>query len=76
MSELDIGSHVLELVLKDTVLGECMLIDPYIEEYTFSTTYLLAWKLQLTLFKAASSEVGRRRGNRRALGGNYSATLV
>ena len=63
MSALDTSSHILELVLQETVLGDCMEIEPDTHEYTFTVSYLLSWKLTLTLFKTASLELRTQYSN-------------
>ena len=57
MSAQDTCSHVLELVLQDTAIGECKVIEPNTQECTFATSYFLSWKLLLTLFTSASLEL-------------------
>ena len=54
MSTLDIGSQVAELVLQKTPMGECMLIEPDMDEYKFIMSYLLSWKLLLRMISTAS----------------------
>ena len=57
MSVLEASSEAVELILRSSVVGETMVIEPYIPEHGLTTAYLLTWRLLLTLFRAANSQV-------------------
>ncbi|XP_053561967.1 E3 ubiquitin-protein ligase listerin [Bombina bombina] len=57
MSVLAIQEDLIEKILEDVSVGEFIIIHPTKEEFCFVLGYLLTWKLILTFFKAASSQL-------------------
>ncbi|KAE8621680.1 hypothetical protein XENTR_v10004921 [Xenopus tropicalis] len=57
MSVLAIQEDLVESILKEIPVGEFAVIEPLKEEFCFVLGYLLTWKLILTFFKAASSQL-------------------
>ena len=54
---LDSGAVLMETLLGDVLIGECVTMEPGSETYHDTLTYLLCWRLYLAIFKAASPEV-------------------
>nr|DBA34456.1 TPA: hypothetical protein GDO54_002013 [Pyxicephalus adspersus] len=57
MSVLAVQEDLVENILRGIQVGEFAAIQPLKEEYCFVLGYLLTWKLILTFFKAASSQL-------------------
>lgn len=57
MTVLATQEDLLENVLECIPVGEFAVIQPLSEEFCLVLGYLLTWKLILTFFKAASSQV-------------------
>ncbi|XP_013385834.1 E3 ubiquitin-protein ligase listerin [Lingula anatina] len=57
LSILNTTTNVIDHILGDLKVGERMLIEPHIEEFTVAMGYLLSWKLILEFFKGATSEL-------------------
>ncbi|XP_041462561.1 E3 ubiquitin-protein ligase listerin-like [Lytechinus variegatus] len=54
---LDSSTAFMEALLQDIPVGECTIVEPGSEAYMQTSSYLLAWKLYLTIFRAATMEV-------------------
>lgn len=61
MSLLGTQEDLLENVLGCVPVGQIVTIKPLSEDFCYVLGYLLTWKLILTFFKAASSQVNRTR---------------
>ncbi|KAM4699688.1 E3 ubiquitin-protein ligase listerin [Discoglossus pictus] len=57
MSVLAIQEDLIERILEGFPVGEFVVIEPLKEEFCYVLGYLLTWKLILTFFKAASSQL-------------------
>ncbi|XP_056415439.1 E3 ubiquitin-protein ligase listerin [Hyla sarda] len=57
MSVLALQEDLVETILEGVQVGEFAIIQPLKEEFCFVLGYLLTWKLILTFFKAASSQL-------------------
>ncbi|XP_063812460.1 E3 ubiquitin-protein ligase listerin [Pseudophryne corroboree] len=57
MSVLAVQEDLVESLLEGIQVGEFAIIQPLKEEFCFVLGYLLTWKLILTFFKAASSQL-------------------
>ncbi|XP_075707339.1 E3 ubiquitin-protein ligase listerin [Rhinoderma darwinii] len=57
MSVLALQEDLVETILEGIQVGEFAIIQPLKEEFCFVLGYLLTWKLMLTFFKAASSQL-------------------
>lgn len=57
MSVLAFQEDLVETILEGIQVGEFAIIQPLKEEFCFVLGYLLTWKLILTFFKAASSQL-------------------
>lgn len=57
MSLLSTQEELLESVLGCVPVGQIVSIKPLSEDFCYVLGYLLTWKLILTFFKAASSQV-------------------
>ncbi|CAH1799497.1 unnamed protein product [Owenia fusiformis] len=56
MQILDTTSHAMQVILQGVKVGDCLQIDPHIEEYNYAIGYHLVWKLLLAFFKGATAE--------------------
>lgn len=54
---LDSSTAFMEALLHDIPVGECTVVETGSEAYMQTCSYLLAWRLYLTIFRAASMEV-------------------
>ncbi|KAI8498346.1 listerin E3 ubiquitin protein ligase 1 [Branchiostoma belcheri] len=54
---LEMTSTYVEVILAEVTVGECAVIQPGSEAHHFTMAYLLAWKLLLTFFRGANSEL-------------------
>ncbi|XP_066277345.1 E3 ubiquitin-protein ligase listerin-like isoform X3 [Branchiostoma lanceolatum] len=54
---LEMTSTYVEVILAEVTAGECAVIQPGSEAHHFTMAYLLAWKLLLTFFRGANSEL-------------------
>ena len=61
MSLLGTQEDLLENVLGCIPVGQIVTIKPLSEDFCYVLGYLLTWKLILTFFKAASSQVNKMR---------------
>ncbi|XP_078514506.1 E3 ubiquitin-protein ligase listerin isoform X2 [Lissotriton helveticus] len=57
MSVLATLEDLMDKILEDIPVGEFVLVQPSTEEFCYVLGYLLAWKLLLTFFKAASPQL-------------------
>ncbi|MEE6468105.1 hypothetical protein FKM82_008163 [Ascaphus truei] len=57
MSVLEIQEDLIDNILEGIPVGEFVIIQPHKEEFCFVLGYLLTWKLVLTFFKAAPSQL-------------------
>lgn len=61
MSLLSTQEDLLENVLGCIPVGQIVTIKPLSEDFCYVLGYLLTWKLILTFFKAAASQVNKMR---------------
>lgn len=59
MSLLSTQEELLENVLGCVPVGQIITVKPLSEDFCYVLGYLLTWKLILTFFKAASSQVSK-----------------
>ena len=57
MTVLERGSAGIELITTGLSAEDHVTVPAYTEEHTYAMGYLLTWKIILTFFRAASSEV-------------------
>ncbi len=57
MAVLNTTEQAVSVILGEMDFGEPMAIEPHIEEHTVTVGYLLTWRLVLSFFVAASSQV-------------------
>ncbi|KAJ1119651.1 hypothetical protein NDU88_007836 [Pleurodeles waltl] len=57
MSVLATLEDLMDTILEDIPVGECVQVQPSTEEFCYVLGYLLTWKLMLTFFKAASPQL-------------------